>query len=142
MNVRAAGFGEMAIALSLLEHGQNAKLWELRPPVETALGAGAIVSTGSWPGAPSRAIFLARSAGVALDLQKHGAFANENTVVIHADNVWQQMFPNNVDSARVRSRPPGRTGKVGTRHVSIAQMLDTEADFTSLKTRFVNEVTL
>jgi hypothetical protein len=105
MNVRAAGFGEFGIALALLEHGQNTSLWSLGPPAGEALTAGAIVSVASWPGAAPRAIFLARSAAIALDLEKRGAFANDNTIVIHADDVWHQM----------RSGGPSARGRAGER---------------------------
>ena len=142
MNVRAAGFGELGIALALFEHGRNGGLWALTPPAGPALAEGVIASVASWPGAAPRAIFLARSAAIALDLEKRGAFANGNTIVIHADDVWHRMRSSGTDSARTRSRAPGRTGKVGTRHVSIAHMLDTETDVASLRTRFISEVTL
>jgi hypothetical protein len=139
-NVRAAGFGELGIALALLEHGRYWGLWALGRPVGLALTEGAIASVASWPGAVPRAIFLARSAAIALDLEKRGAFANDNAIVIHADDVWNQIGL--TSSARTRSRAPGRTGRVGTRHVSVAHMLNTEADVARLRTRFISEVTL
>ena len=142
MNVRAAGFGELGIALALLEHGQDTSLWSLGLPAGEALTAGAILSVASWPGAAPRAIFLARSAAIALDLEKRGAFANDNTIVIHADDVLHRMRSAGTISARTRRRAPGRTGKVSTRHVSIAYMLDAEADVAGLRTRFISEVML
>jgi hypothetical protein len=141
-NVRAAGFGELGIALALLEHGRYRGLWALDRPVGLALTEGAIASVASWPGAVPRAIFLARSAAIALDLEKRGAFANDNAIVIHADDVWHQIRLTGTSSARTRSRAPGRTGRVGTRHVSVAHMLNTEADVARLRTRFISEVTL
>lgn len=142
MNVRAAGFGELGIALALLEHGRNGGLWGLSQPSSATLTEGAIASIASWPGATPRSIFLARSASIVLDLEKRGAFANDNTIVIHADDVWHRMRSSGIDSARTRSRAPGRTGKVVTRHVSIAHMLNTETDVAGLRTRFISEVTL
>jgi hypothetical protein len=142
MNVQVAGFGELGVALALLEHGREGGLWTLSPPADTALTAGAMGSLGSWPGAAPRPIFLARSASVALDLEKRGAFANDNAIVIHADDVWNRMRSAGTDSARTRSRAPGRTGRVGTRHVSIAAMLGAEANIVGLRTRFISEVTL
>jgi hypothetical protein len=141
MNVRAASFGELGIALALLEHGRNGGLWGLSQPGGAALTEGAIASVASWPGAAPRAIFLTRSAAIALDLEKRGAFANDNTIVIHADDVWHSMRASGTDTARTRSRAPGRTGKVGTRHVSITHMLNTETDVAGLRTRFISEVT-
>jgi hypothetical protein len=142
MNVRAAGFGELGVALSLLEHGRYGGLWTLSPPADSVLTAGAMASVGSWPGAASRPIFLVRSASVALDLEKRGAFASHNAIVIHADEVWYQMRSAAADSARTRSRAPGRTGRVGTRHVSISAILGAEADVAQLRKRFISEVTL
>jgi hypothetical protein len=141
-NVQAVGFGELGIALALLEHGWRAKLWSLAPPADHSLAAGAISTIASWPSAASRAIFFVRSAAIALDLEKRGAFSNDHTIVIHADDVWQQMRSSGLSSARKRSRAPGRTGKVETRHVSIAHMLQTEADVAGLRKRFIAEMTL
>jgi hypothetical protein len=141
-NVQAAGFGELGVALALLEHGQNTKLWTLGAPAISDLSAGALSIIASWPGAAPRAIFLVRSAAIALDLDKHGAFANDNSIVIHADDVWQQMRLSAAGGARKRSRAPGRTGKVETRHVSIAYILETEFDLIGLRKRFVAEMAL
>lgn len=142
MNVQAAGFGELGIALALLEHGRDGGLWALSLPGDAELTAGALASVASWPGAAPRPIFLARSAAIALDLEKRGAFANDNTIVIYADDVWHRMRSAGTNSARTRSRAPGRTGRVGTRHVSIAAMLGAEIDIAGLRTRFISEVTL
>jgi hypothetical protein len=141
-NVIAAGFGEFGVALALLELGQSMNLWTMAPPTSADLGAGAISTIATWRGASPRAIFLVRSAAIALDLDKRGAFANDNTIVIHADDVWQQMRSTSSGSARTRSRAPGRTGKVQTRHVSITALLHTEADIAELRTRFIAEMTL
>ena len=142
MNARAAGFGELGIALALLEHGRHGGLWALDQPAGPALTEGALTSFASWPGATRRAIFLARSASIALDLEKRGAFANDHSIVIHADDVWHQMRSVGAYSARSRSRAPGRTGRVGTRHVSVTHMLNTETNVAGLRARFISEVTL
>ncbi len=144
MNVQAAGFGELGIALAVLEHGRQRGLWALGRPAGPALTAGAIESVATWPGAAPRPIFFARSAEIVLSLEQQGAFS-ENTIVIHSDAAWHQMLQMlqaGTDSVRVRSRAPGRTGKVGTRHVSIASMVETEADVTKFRARFLSEVTL
>ena len=140
-NVQAAGFGEFAIALALLEHGRSANLWSLAPPADASLPAGAMSTIAAWPGATLRAIFLVRSVAIALDLEKRGAFANDNTIVIHGDDVWQQMRPSGTSARRSR-RPPGRTGKIQTRHVSIAHILQIETNVTALRKRFIGEVML
>jgi hypothetical protein len=138
-NVQAAGFGEFGVALALLEHGRNANLWALAPPAGASLAAGSISTIATWPGAVSRPIFLVRSAAVALDLEKRGAFANDNAIVIHGDNVWQQMRSSGKASVRKSRRAPGRTGKIRTRHVSITHILQTEANATALRQRFIAE---
>jgi hypothetical protein len=141
-NVRAASFGELGVALALLSDGQSNGLWQLTAPVSADLTAGALTSTGAWPGARPRAIFFVRSAGVAVDLKKRGAFANDNTVVIHADKAWHQLQPAGTVTARRPKRAPGRTGGPTTLHMSVAQLLDAEPDIGALRKRFAAEVTL
>jgi hypothetical protein len=87
-NVRAASFGELGVALALLADGQSGGLWQLTGPTDADLPAGALTSTATWAGAQPRTIFFVRTAKVALDLQKRGAFANDNTIVIRADDAW------------------------------------------------------
>ena len=138
-NVQAAGFGEFGVALALLEYGRSANLWALAPPADASLPAGSIRTTATWPGAVPRAIFLVRSAAIALDLEKRGAFSNDNAIVIHGDDVWQQMRSPGKTSARKSRRAPGRIGKVRTRHVSIAHILQTETNVAALRHRFTTE---
>lgn len=99
-NVRAASFGELGVALALLSHGQSDGLWRLTEPASADLAAGALTSTPTWDGAQPRTVFFVRSAAVALDLEKGGAFANDNTIVIHADNAWHQLQPPGTMSIR------------------------------------------
>jgi hypothetical protein len=141
-NARAASFGELGIALALLSDGQTKGLWTLSGPASDDLTSGALTSTATWAGAPPRTIFFVRSAGTALDLKKRGAFANDNTIVIHSDDAWHQLQPSGTVTARTPKRPPGRTGSPTTLHVSIAQLLDTEPDVGALRKRFAAEVTL
>jgi len=100
------------------------------------------LARGSWDGATSRPIFLARSVSVVLDLEKKGAFSKDNVVVVHADDVWQKVLQAGTTSARSPTSAPGRTGKLQTRHVSIENMLDSESDVDGLRQKFINEVTL
>lgn len=141
-NARAASFGELGIALALLSDGQSDNLWELSGPASADLSAGALTSIATWAGAQPRTIFFVRSAAVALDLKKRGAFANDNTIVIHADDAWHQLQPSGSLSVRTPRRAPGRTGGPTTLHVSIAQLLDTAPDVIGLRKRFAEEVTL
>jgi len=141
-NVRAASFGEFSVAVALLSDGQSNGLWRLTGPASADLAAGALTSTATWAGAQPRTIFLVRSAATALHLQKCGAFAHDNTIVIHADDAWHQLQRPGAVTARTPKRPPGRTGSPTTLHVSIAQLLGTESDVSALRKRFASEVTL
>ena len=141
-NARAASFGELGIALALLSDGHSDGLWQLTGPASLDLTAGALTSTPTWAGAQPRTIFFVRSAGTALELKKRGAFANDNTIVIHADDAWHQLQSPGEVNARKPRRPPGRTGSPATLHVSIAQLLNAEPDIDALRKRFAAEVTL
>lgn len=141
-NARAASFGELAVALALLADGESDGLWHLSGPADADLPAGALTSTASWAGAQPRTLFFVRTAKVALDLQKRGAFANDNTVVIHADDAWHQLQHSGATSPRSPKRSPGRTGSPKTLHVSITQLAEGEPDLAALRRRFASEVTL
>jgi hypothetical protein len=141
-NARAASFGELAVALALLADGQTDGLWQLSGPTNAGLPAGALTSTATWASAQPRTIFFVRTAKVALDLQKRGAFANDNTIVIHADDAWHQLQQPGTPSPRRPKRSPGRTGGPTTLHVSITQLAEAEPDIAALRKRFSSEVTL
>ena len=81
MNVQAAGFGELGIALALLEHGREGGLWALSLPGDAALTAGALRNYRLLAGCHAPSDF---SGAVGLDRAqpgKSGAFANDNTNV-------------------------------------------------------------
>jgi hypothetical protein len=131
------------VALSLLQQGVEDSRWTLAPPIDDAVVSGAIIGTGCWDGAEPRPIFFARSAEVAIALQKSGAFANDNAIVIHADEAWHLMHEASAgDSPRRLRRPVGRTGVVGTHHVSLARMLENATTAAGLAERFISEVSL
>ena len=141
-NAKAAGLPEFGIALALLEQGQRDGSWSLAAPSSPELTSGALTTTATWPGAIERPIFFVHTAGVAIGLQKAGAFANDNAIVVHADCAWHEMLTTRTDSARRPRRAPGRTGKVQTRHISVARLLDGATDASALKADFSREVTL
>lgn len=142
-NARIACFGELGVALSLLQQGVEDARWTLSPPIDDRPASGAISGTGTWDGAVPRPIFFARTAGVAIALQKSGAFANDNAIVIHADETWHLMQEASVgDSPRKVSRSPGRSGSMGTNHVSLARLLATETSAVGLAGRFVSDLSL
>ncbi|MFA4939646.1 SIR2 family protein [Brevundimonas sp.] len=141
-NARAAGLGSLAIGLALFQHGQSGGLWKLGPPQDGALTSGVIKAEAAWAGAASRPVFLVKSAKEAIALEQAGAFANDNAIVIHADDVWQTMKGASASSARRPRGAPGRTNRVETRHVSLEHILAGCGDFDELGARFVSEVTL
>lgn len=140
-NAQAAGLGSLGVALSLLQQGRARGLWALELPADDTAAAGALVAVAGWAGANRRPLFLVRSAGEAITLEKHGAFANDNAIVVHADSAWRQMQAL-AGSARRRGRAPGRTGTVETRHVSIETLIEVSSTADELTDRFVAEVTL
>lgn len=142
-NAKVACLGELGVALALLQQGVDEERWTLAPPVDDELASGALSGIGLWDNAPSRPIFFARSAGTAIELQKAGAFANDNAIVIHADAAWHELQETNVDaSPRKVRRSPGRNGSIGTNHVNLARMLENETSVADLATRFVAELAL
>jgi len=141
-NARAAGLGGLAIGLALLQHDQSSGLWTLGPPQDSALTSGTVKAEAAWAGAAGRPIFLVKSAKEAIALEQAGAFANDNAIVIHADDVWQTMKGGSASSARRPRGAPGRTNRIETRHVSLEHILAGCGDFDELGARFVSEVTL
>ena len=145
-NAQAAGLGDMGIALALLHGGKKAGLWALGPPFDTNLTSGALAAKAAWPGATERPVFLVRGAGEAIALRKAGAFANDNAIVIHSDDAWSELqgvgAGTGAPSPRRLRTPPGRTGVLETRHVSLQTLVARSADFDDLRSRFVSEVTL
>jgi hypothetical protein len=141
-NAKAAGLCELGIAIALFEQGQRDGLWTLRAPADRDLTSGTLVTTAKWLGAAERPVFLVHTASEAIMLHKAGAFANDNAIVVHADSAWHEMRVTGTDSARRPRRAPGRTGKVETRHISVARLLGGAADAAALTAEFSREVTL
>lgn len=140
-NAIASGLGRLAIGLALLQHGRAAGLWFLGAPTVANASAGALSAAGARPGADQRPVFLVRSATEAIALEGVGAFANDNAVVIHADDVWERMVSAGSGARHVRSAP-GRTGRVGTLHVSLGAMLAHCASAADLRNEFTSVVIL
>jgi hypothetical protein len=142
-NARIACFGELGIVLSLLQQGQDDGRWTLLSPTNDALASGAISAKGTRDGAQDRPIFFVRTAGVAIALQKSGAFVDANSVVIHADDAWHEMQGDSIgEGPRKMSRAPGRTGIFAAHHVSLARLLETELTSASLAKNFVSGLSL
>ena len=142
-NAQANGLGRLGVALSLLQHGRVAGLWDLAPTTTPDATAGALTARGSWPGAPERPLFLVNSATQAITLKRNGAFANDNAIVVHADDAWHSMTSGGAGTGIRRPRgAPGRTGKVQTTHVSLGSLIETCDDANAVKDRFVAEMAL
>lgn len=140
-NAQAMGLGRLGVALSLLQHGRATGLWELRSPTSNALASGAMTARASRAGATERPLFLVKSATEAISLKNQGAFANDNAIIVHADDAWHQMVGAGTTSRRVRGAP-GRTGRIQDTHVSLGNLLARCADASSLQQEFVAEVML
>ena len=142
-NARASGLGGLAVALSLLQHGRAAGLWVLAPTTTPDATGGALTARGRWPGAPVRPLFLVNSATQAIRLERNGAFASDNAIVVHADDAWRSMTGGGTGTGtRYPRGAPGRTGRIRTTHVSIASLIETCDDANAVKDRFVAEMAL
>ena len=142
-NAQANGLGRLGVALSLLQHGRVAGLWELAPSTAPEATAGALVARGTWPGAPERPLFLVKSATQAIALERNGAFANDIAIVVHADDAWHRIAGGGTGTTvRRPSAAPGRIGRVRTTHVSLGILIEACDGAGALKERFVAEMTL
>lgn len=92
-------------------------------------------------GSVDRPLFIVKSATEAIALKSAGALANDNAIVVHADDAWQQMAASGASARRVRSAP-GRTGHVGETHVSLGTLLARCTDAPTLQQEFVAEMML
>lgn len=140
-NVQAMGLGRLGVALSLLQHGRAAKLWELRQPVANDLASGTMTARASRPDGMDRPLFIVKSAPEAIALQRNGAFANDGAIVVHGDDTWHLMGGSGASARRVRAAP-GRTGRVGETHVSLGDLLVRCADVATLQKQFIEEMML
>lgn len=140
-NAQAMGLGRLGVALSLLQNGRAAGLWELRHPASNDLSSGAMTARASRPDGVDRPLFIVKSATDAIALQSNGAFANDNAIVLHADDTWHRMVGGGASPRRVRAAP-GRTGRVGDTHVSLGNLLARCDDALTLHQEFVSEMML
>jgi len=140
-NAQAMGLGHLGVALSLLQYGRAAGLWELRHPASDDLMSGAMTARASRQDGMDRPLFVVKSATEAIALKSNGAFANDNAIVVHADNAWLRMAGGGTSARRVRTAP-GRTGRVGETHVSLGDLLARCGDAVTLQQEFVVEMML
>ncbi|UIJ47122.1 SIR2 family protein [Sphingomonas cannabina] len=140
-NAQAMGLGRLAVGLALLQHGITTGHWTLDAPAGPEPGAGALRATATHPGAVERPVFLVKSATDAIALQSQGAFVNDNAIVVHGDDAWHRMVSATGSARRVRSAP-GRTGHVGTTHISLGYLVEQCDNVDALQQAFVSELIL
>jgi hypothetical protein len=140
-NAQAMGLGRLGVALALLQDGRAAGHWELSHPASNDLTSGAMTVRATRPSGTERPLFVVKSVTEAIALKSSGAFANDNAIVVHADDMWHRMVGGGASARRVRAAP-GRTGHVGETHVSLGDLLARSGDGTTLQRRFVAEMIL
>jgi hypothetical protein len=133
-NAQAVGLGRLGLALSLLQQGQIANAWMLRPPVSTDLTSGVLTGCANRIDAEDRPIFIVRSATETILLMRDGAFSTGQAVVIHGDDGWHTLA--GIKSARQVSTSPGRNGIVATTHVSLGMLLSQAINTIGLQQQF------
>jgi hypothetical protein len=139
-NAQAVGLGRLGLALALFQNGRANGAWELKAPLNANLTSGVLTALASRTDAVDRPLFIVKSAAEAILLQKNGAFAHDNAVVIHSDNVWHLLT--GTTSARHIRSAPGRTGVVGTTHVSLEALFPGAVDANTLQKQFAAEMIL
>nr|WP_275448655.1 SIR2 family protein [Mesorhizobium sp. IRAMC:0171] len=140
-NAQAMGLGRLGILLSLLQYGREEGHWELRLPASNDLTSGAMIARAARPDGIARPLFLVKSATDAIALKSNGAFANDDAIIVHADDTWHRMVDEGASPRRVRSAP-GRTGRVGETHVSLGDLITRYSDGAALQQEFVARMML
>lgn len=140
-NARAMGLGRLGVALSLLQCGHGAGLWQLSQPASYDLASGTLAARALRPDGVNRPLFLVKSATEAIALKTNGAFTNNGAIVVHADDTWHRSAGGGQSARRVRAAP-GRTGHVDETHVSLGNLLTRCADAMTLQAEFVQEMML
>lgn len=134
-NSLATGLGELGAILALIQAGRDAGHLIVGEPETGDLSAGCASARATHAGAIARPLFIVKSAAEAIALTERGAFANDNAVVIHADDTWQRMIPTGGTGRTVR-QAPGRTGRLETIHLSAADMINSSNDADELRREF------
>jgi hypothetical protein len=140
-NAVAAGLGHLALILASLLNGKAAGAWELKLPADASVTCGAFAARANRAGATDRPLFVVKSATEAIALEKTGAFANNNAVVIHGDETWHVLIGKK-RSARKPTSAPGRKGRVEPTHISFSAILSRVTDALTLQHEFVAEMML
>lgn len=134
-NSLATGLGELGVILALIQDSRETGHFVIGEPETADLSSGCTSVRATHAGAVARPLFFVKSAADAIALTEQGAFANDNAVVIHADDTWQRMIPAGGTGRRVRGAP-GRTGRLENIHLSAADMLNSSNDADELRREF------
>jgi hypothetical protein len=140
-NAIAAGLGRLGLILALLQNGKLGGTWDFKLPADVNVVSGVLTARAKRADATDRPIFVVKSATEAIQLQKLGAFANDNGVVIHGDETWQTLIGTK-KSARKPTSAPGRKGRVETTHMSLGAILARAPDALALQRQFAAEMML
>jgi hypothetical protein len=140
-NAISAGLGRLGLVLALLQNGKADGTWDFNLPVDTNVTSGVFTARANRIGATDRPLFVVKSATEAIELQKVGAFANGNAVVIHGDETWRALIGKK-KSARRPTSAPGRNGRVETTHISLGAILSLVPDALALQQQFAAEMML
>ena len=139
-NALAMGLGHLGLALSLLNDGRDAGHWTLSKPVSNNLTSGVMTARSTRADGVDRPVFVVKSTTEAIALQRSGAFANDNAIVIHAGDAWG--FADGTKTARRVRAAPGRTGYVGETHIGLSALLADSDNTPALQQRFASEMIL
>jgi hypothetical protein len=140
-NAISAGLGRLGLVLALLHNGKADGTWDFKLPVDPNVTFGVFTARANRIDATDRPLFVVKSATEAIELQKIGAFANDNSVVIHGDETWQALIGKK-KSARKPTSAPGRKGRVETTHISLGAILSRVPDALALQQQFAAEMML
>jgi hypothetical protein len=139
-NAKAASLGRLGVALALIQKCRADGIWTVKPPADTNLTSGVLTARANRAGALYRPLFIVKSASEAIALEKNGALARDNPIVIHGDDAWQ-LLAGHASVRRPRSAP-GRTGSIQETHVSLEDLLSKCADAFILQQQFATEIML
>lgn len=130
-NLNIIGMREMASALGLLGLGASDGRWSIHA-ADIANPKGGVLSVETAAG-EMRVFFSAtREASVQLEINGIVNSSDADAIVLHSQKSVKPM-------TRSPRAAPGRTGRVGLRHVEISEIFFESPDFATVQTRFREE---
>jgi hypothetical protein len=133
MNLPALGWREAAVAAGILGVGVNVGVWTL-DAIDALDPTAGVIRVNA--GASSVKVFIAANSQAALRLRVFGHVVDgDEVILIHSLEAAPRLH-------RSPRGVPGRTGRVGPREVSIADLLKEVATSAELVQRFREEVAL